>query len=184
MWDLVTGAAMNFGAAVADKLAEVGEWVQGLVTKIENLGAAFGRLLGFDVKDKQAPAAGRAAGRGLGAGVMTPEQERAARAAELDAQVRDAEAKRKAIADEIAKRKYASGRGVGAGTQQFGVASLPVPAAPAGSGAPAAPSNTVNNGPVTVNIGAGVGAADAARAAKAAIDLERRRTAEAVRRTG
>jgi hypothetical protein len=56
--------------------------------------------------------------------------------------------------------------------------------APVSPPAAAAPSKTVSvtNGPITINIGAGVSAAEAGRAARQAADAERRRTGEALKR--
>jgi len=192
MFDLVTGAAENFGSSVMEIFIRLGDKVTEFIEKISNLGNAFARLLGFDVTDDQASAKGRASGRGLGAGVMTAEQESDTRARELGARVKTDYEARKATAAEIASRSYASGRGTGAGTQAFGVANVAtapatVSAAVPGAGVPpaaAAAATTVNNGPVTVNIAAGTGAADAGRAAKAAIEAERRRTKEAITRSG
>lgn len=95
MWDLLTGSAEDWGAALEEDI----EWLADLVDAILNLplkiGKAAAAFLGFKVE--QDDAVGRATGRGVDAGVMTREEAKAARAKDRDALVRGGVDRRNAL---------------------------------------------------------------------------------------
>jgi hypothetical protein len=188
-WDLLVSEAENFGIAIARVFQKLDELVLGAIEKLANLGRGFARLLGFDVKDQQESATGRAAGRGMDAGVVDGiPTELELRRDETFRELEQRKSNRAAARAELAQRRVATGRGIGAGALAVGQVSLPAATVSAPVAATRAGSTTnvtnVTNGPISLHVGAGAGAADATRGARRVMEAERRATQQAIIKRG
>lgn len=186
VWELMTGAVDDFGFAIEEaalKLHKLLTWYADVPGFVKDM--ALGAL---GIKTDQADATDRAMGRGVNADVAEGlDQKLQLRQEDRFNRVRVGSDERRAVREGLRASRTA-GDELGLAPAVMGQVRAPG-AAPATVSAPVARSaagggntTTVTNGPITIQLGQGVGAAEAARAARRAAGAERRRTAESIKR--